>query len=50
MKELLQKAIPMIPGLEIAETLQKLFRYTTEDAIHADYDVAYNNFVAGRWQ
>ena len=38
----------MIPVLKIAETLQKLFRYTTEDAIHADYDVAYNNFVAGK--
>lgn len=28
--------------------MQKLFRYTTEDAIHADYDVAYNNFVSGK--
>lgn len=35
-------------GLHTAKTLQKLFRYTTEDAIHADYDVAYNNFVTGK--
>ena len=48
MKELLPESYSNDTGLEIAETLQKLFRYTTEDAIHADYDVAYNNFVAGK--
>ena len=48
MKELLPESYSNDTGLEIAETLQKLFRYTTEDAIHADYDVAYNNFVSGK--
>ena len=48
MKELLPESYSNDTGLEIAETLQILFRYTTEDAIHADYDVAYNNFVAGK--
>lgn len=48
MKELLPESYSNDTGLEIAETLQKLFRYTTEDAIHADYDVAYNNFVTGK--
>ena len=35
------------PGLEIAGTLKKLFQYTTQDALHNDFDVAYDNFVAG---
>ena len=48
MKELFPESYSNDTGLEIAETLQKLFRYTTEDAIHADYDVAYNNFVTGK--
>lgn len=48
MKELLPESYANDTGLEIAETLQKLFRYTTEDAIHTDYDVAYNNFVSGK--
>ena len=48
MKELLPESYSNDTGLEIAKTLQKLFRYTTEDAIHADYDVAYNNFVTGK--
>ena len=48
MKELLPESYSNDTGFEIAETLQKLFRYTTEDAIHADYDVAYNNFVTGK--
>ena len=48
MKELLPESYANDTGLEIAETLQKLFQYTTEDAIHVDYDVAYNNFVSGK--
>lgn len=48
MKELLPESYANDTGLEIAKTLQKLFQYTTEDAIHADYDVAYNNFVSGK--
>lgn len=32
----------------MADTLQRLFKYTTKDAMNADFDVAYNNFVAGK--
>lgn len=32
----------------MADTLQKLYKYTTKDAMNADFDVAYNNFVAGK--
>ncbi|MDD3339872.1 MAG: extracellular solute-binding protein [Lachnospiraceae bacterium] len=35
-------------GIHMAETLQKLFSYTTENALHTDYDVAYDNFFSGR--
>ncbi len=35
-------------GLRLGSTLQKLFEYTTEDALHSDFDVAYNNFFSGR--
>ncbi len=35
-------------GLQIAQTLQRLFRYTTDDALHADFDVSYDNFFSGQ--
>ena len=35
-------------GLHLAETLKKLFAYTTKDAMHTDFDVAYTNFVSGK--
>lgn len=35
-------------GLRIAQTLQRLFSYTTEDALYADFDVSYENFFSGR--
>lgn len=35
-------------GLRIAQTLQKLFRYTTEDALYMDFDVSYDNFFSGQ--
>lgn len=35
-------------GQRLAESLQKMFQYTTEDALHADYDVAYSNFFSGK--
>ena len=35
-------------GLRLGSILQKLFEYTTEDALHSDFDVAYNNFFSGR--
>ena len=31
-------------GLHMAETLSRLFQYTTDDALHTDFDVAYTNF------
>lgn len=47
MKELYPESYQNASGLEIAETLQKLFSYTTEDALHTDFDVAYTNFFSG---
>ena len=35
-------------GLRIAQTLQKLFRYTTDDALYTDFDVSYDNFFLGQ--
>ena len=35
-------------GLRIAETLKKLFAYTTEDALYSDFDVSYENFFSGK--
>ncbi len=34
-------------GLKMAKTLKKMFQYTTEDALHNDFDVAHKNFVNG---
>lgn len=31
----------------MAETLQKMFRYTKKDAVYSDFDEAYNNFIMG---
>ncbi len=47
MKQLYPDTYQNKPGLEIAGTLKKLFQYTTQDALHNDFDVAYDNFVAG---
>ncbi len=35
-------------GLQMADTLKRLFAYTTEDAMHTDFDVAYRNFASGK--
>lgn len=35
-------------GLRIAQTLQKLFQYTTDDALYMDFDVSYDNFFSGQ--
>ena len=35
-------------GVHMAETLQRLFAYTTEDALYSDFDVSYENFFSGR--
>ena len=34
-------------GMQIAETLQRLFTYTTENALYMDFDVSYENFFSG---
>ena len=46
MKQLYPDTYQNAEGLEIARTLQKLFQYTTADAMHNDFDVAYNHFVS----
>ena len=48
MKELYPESYQNENGLHLAETLQKLFSYTTENALHTDFDVAYNNFFSGK--
>lgn len=35
-------------GLRIAQTLQRLFSYTTDNALYVDFDVAYENFFSGQ--
>lgn len=34
-------------GLRMAKTLKKMFQYTTENALHNDFDVAHKNFGNG---
>ena len=34
-------------GIHIVQTLQRLFSYTTENALYSDFDVSYENFFAG---
>ena len=48
MRQMLPDTYANASGKKLAVTLQKLFRYTTEDALHADYDVAYTNFFSGK--
>lgn len=35
-------------GLRIARTLERLFQYTTGDALYVDFDVSYENFFSGK--
>lgn len=46
MKQLYPESYQNESGKEIAATLKRLFQYTTDDAVHNDFDVSYNNFVA----
>lgn len=48
MKQLFPESYDNLCGIQLANTLKVLFAYTTEDAMHVDFDVAYNNFVSGR--
>lgn len=48
MKKLYPASYQNEEGYHLAQTLQRLFQYTTEDALYADFDVAYNNFFSGK--
>ena len=48
MRRMLPESYDNPSGYKLAATLQKIFTYTTEDAMHADYDVAYSNFFSGK--
>ncbi len=48
MKQLFPESYDNFCGLQLAATLKLLFTYTTEDAMHVDFDVAFDNFVSGR--
>ncbi len=47
MKELYPDSYQNENGLRLAGTLKRLFSYTTEDAMHNDFDVSYNHFFSG---
>lgn len=48
MKELFPESYQNENGLAMAEILQKLFTYTTNDALHNDFDVSFENFFSGK--
>ena len=48
MKELFPDSYQNESGLRIANTLQRLFQYTTADALHSDFDVSHTNFFSGK--
>lgn len=48
MRQMLPESYDNENGLYLAEVLERLLSYTTEDALHADYDVAYSNFFSGK--
>lgn len=47
MKELYPDSYQNAEGIRMAQTLERLFSYTTEDALYADFDTAYSNFFSG---
>ena len=46
MRQMLPESYDNESGLYLGEVLQKLFSYTTDDALHTDFDVAYSNFFS----
>lgn len=48
MKQLFPESYQNKNGIRLAETLRRLFEYTTKDAMHTDFDVAYTNFFSGK--
>lgn len=47
MKQLYPDSYQNESGLYMAETIKKMFHYTTDNALYADFDVAYENFFSG---
>lgn len=48
MKQLFPESYQNASGFRMAETLERLFAYTTEDALHTDFDVSFTNFFSGK--
>lgn len=48
MKQLYPESYQNAAGEQIANSLKRLFQYTTEDALHNDFDVAHTNFISGK--
>lgn len=48
MKQLYPETYSNESGTHLAETLKRLFSYTTQDAVHNDFDVSYDNFFSGQ--
>ena len=48
MKEIFPESYQNESGLHMAETLKRLFSYTTKDAIGQNFDVSYENFFSGK--
>lgn len=48
MKQLYPETYRNETGVRIAGTLERLFSYTTEDALYSDFDVSYENFFSGK--
>lgn len=46
MRQTLPESFDNESGRELAGCLERMFYYTTKDALHADYDVAYSNFFS----
>ncbi len=48
LKKLFPETYDNDSGRELIATLEKLFTYTTDDALYEDFDVAYDNFFTGK--
>ncbi len=48
MKEIFPESYQNESGLHMAETLKRLFSYTTKDVIGQNFDVSYENFFSGK--
>lgn len=48
MKKLFPDSYQNENGEQLAKIIKKLFSYTTENAIHSDFDVAFDNFFSGK--